>query len=115
MNLIVHIAHSHEWDHAKATGTYIPSRFAEDGFIHCSQPEQAHLPANSVFSRQDGLVLLWIDLTRLTAELRYESTDPVSAERFPHLYGPLNVDAVVGVTSLQPWEPGSFVLPPQPM
>ena len=115
MDLIVHIAHSDEWDKATDSGSYLPSRFAQDGFIHCSRPEQAALPANSLFNRQDGLILLWIDESRLTAEVRYESTDPVDGEPFPHVYGPLNVDAVVGVTVLPPWEPGSFVLPPRPV
>jgi len=37
------------------------------------------------------------DIDRLEAELRYEVGDPVSGELFPHLYGPLNLDAVVSL------------------
>jgi uncharacterized protein (DUF952 family) len=33
---------------------------------------------------------------------------------FPHLYGPLNVDAVVAESPLEPWSEGEFQLPPAP-
>jgi uncharacterized protein (DUF952 family) len=114
-DLIVHLARRHEWEAALSTGAYAPSELAADGFIHMSRPEQAHLPANAIFSSQPDLVLLWIDAGRLAAELRYERvTDDGEAHVFPHLYGPLHLDAVVGVVPLDVWEPGSFTLPRAP-
>jgi uncharacterized protein (DUF952 family) len=71
------------------------------------------LPANAFFSGQSDLVLLWVDPERLTAELRYEAPER-GAPRFPHLYGPLNVAAVLGISELPAWGPGEFVLPPTP-
>jgi uncharacterized protein (DUF952 family) len=111
--LIVHIAQGAEWDAAQPLGSYVPAGYAREGFIHMSTPDHAHLPANAMLSRQTGLVLLWIDAGRLTSELRYERITP-DGEEFPHLYGPLNIDAVISVTQLEPWEPGSFKLPPRP-
>lgn len=111
--LIVHIARETEWLEAKSGGEYVPSTLPRDGFIHLSRPEQAHLPANAMYSGQQDLVLLWVDPTQLHAELRYEAPEP-GAPQFPHLYGPLNLDAVVAETRLEPWERGAFTLPAPP-
>jgi len=113
-NLIVHIAAGTDWDAAQPTTAYLPPRFEEEGFIHMSDPDQVHLPANALYSGRADLVLLWIDAERLEGELRYESAEQDGVQ-FPHLYGPLNLDAVVAVTRLAPWEPGAFVLPPAPL
>jgi uncharacterized protein (DUF952 family) len=112
--LLVHIAEGPEWRAAAAAAApYVPAGFEADGFIHLSRPEQAHLPANALFGNRDGLVLLWIDAGRLTSEVRDERAVPGGAA-FPHLYGPLDLDAVLDVVELQPWQPGSFRLPPRP-
>jgi uncharacterized protein (DUF952 family) len=46
----------------------------------------------------------------LRAPLRYEPGDPGSAELFPHLYGPLNADAVAAVLPFAEG-PDGFALP----
>jgi uncharacterized protein (DUF952 family) len=54
-------------------------------------------------------VLLEIDPTKLTADLRF---DPVpNLGSFPHLYGPLNIDAVQQVFPFEPDDDGSFSWP----
>ena len=45
-----------------------------------------------------GLVLLWIDPTKITSDIRWEATD---GALFPHIYGPINLDAVMSVTDLK--------------
>ena len=112
-DFVVHIAREGEWRRSLRSGEYAPAEFERDGFIHLSTPEQVHLPANALFSGESGLVLLWIDPTRLRAELRYEPPE-TRAPLFPHLYGSLNVDAVVAETALETWKQGEFVLPPRP-
>ena len=112
-DIVVHIARRVDWDHAHDAGVYVPPGFSEDGFIHMSRPERAQFPANAMYGRQADLVLLWIDTGRLTHRLVYEQADDAPMA-FPHLYGQLNLDAVVGVSDLEPWESGDFVLPPQP-
>jgi uncharacterized protein (DUF952 family) len=52
------------------------------------------------FKGQTGLVILRIDTERLTSPLKWESP-PGSDETFPHVYGPVNLDAVVGVVPLE--------------
>jgi uncharacterized protein (DUF952 family) len=113
--LVVHIAERAEWLRARSRGEYAPPGLERDGFVHLSRPEQAHLPANALYAGRDDLVLLWIDAARLRAELRFEPGEPGCAVEFPHLYGPLNLDAVVGETALEPWQPGGFALPEPPL
>lgn len=102
MARIHHIATWSDWDEARRTGTYTTSTvgrtLAEEGFIHACRREQVQ----DVFDRyyagvREPLVLLSIDPERLTVEVRDE---PVGAETYPHIHGPLNRSAVVGVEPL---------------
>jgi uncharacterized protein (DUF952 family) len=103
MTLIYHITSRTAWEHAQQAGAYRAESLTAQGFIHCSTLEQVPRVAQAVFRGQQGLVLLCIDIDKLTAELRYEPPDPnipaqhYSGELFPHLYGTLNIDAVVRV------------------
>jgi uncharacterized protein (DUF952 family) len=58
----------------------------------------------------ESLVLLTIEVARLDGELRYEPGTGTD-ERFPHVYGPIRVDAVVSVEPIGRDEAGGFVLP----
>mgnify|MGYP003347114949 CR=1 FL=1 len=114
--MIVHIAHAEQWEAAQETGgEYLPADFEEDGFIHCSFPDTVAEVANERFAGQDDLVLLWIDPPKVKAGVIYERLPGVEVgDLYPHIYGGLNADAVVGVSRLEAWKSGGFVLPPQP-
>ncbi|WP_416666952.1 DUF952 domain-containing protein [Egbenema bharatensis] len=107
--MILHITDRQQWEQAKEKGIYRCESLGTEGFIHCSTPEQLTAVANSFFRGQQGLVLLCIEVDRLQAELRY---DPVENQLFPHLYGPLNLDAVIQVLDFTPDAMG-FHLPPE--
>jgi uncharacterized protein (DUF952 family) len=68
--------------------------------------------ANARFAGRRDLVLLRVAVDRLRAPLRYEPGDPGSDELFPHLYGPLDIDAVVRVIPFVEDRAG-FVLSPE--
>lgn len=92
-------------------GALRPPSLDDVGFIHLSTPDQVHLPAQALFPGRRDLVLLVVDPGRLDDPVRYEPgmpSDPASM-RFPHLYGPLPVTAVVAVVPYRP--PSRFVLP----
>ncbi|MGL5826948.1 MAG: DUF952 domain-containing protein [Nocardioides sp.] len=94
---IYHIALAEEWAKARQSGTYHTSTYgrtlADEGFIHASRREQVPTAyANHYRGVRERLVLLTIDTNRLDAEWR---EDPVGQDTFPHIYGPLNVSAVV--------------------
>lgn len=120
--LILHITNSAAWDEARMIGLYRAASLDSEGFIHCSGPEQVLTVANNFYRGQTGLLLLMIDPARLSAPLKYEppahptghseQPDPeVEEALFPHLYGPLNVDAVVRVLDFPPRPDGTFALP----
>ena len=85
----------------------MPEAFAAEGFVHCSEPDQVVRVANARFVGRTDLVLLWISVARLTAPVRYENLEG-GTELFPHVYGPINLDAVVAVTPFRPDPAGVF-------
>ena len=105
--MIYHAAPADAWS---STGeSYRPTSLDSEGFIHCSTPEQAVKVANLLFHGQKGLVLLLIDPEVVKPEIRYEGYG--DGELFPHIYGPLNIDAVLKVLDFEPEEDGNFKLP----
>jgi uncharacterized protein (DUF952 family) len=92
--------------------TYAPDSLRSEGFIHCSTPAQLIDTANRFYRGQDDLVVLHIEESRLTAELKYEASAMPHGEgtgqMFPHLYGELNVEAVERVVELPCEADGSF-------
>ena len=102
---LLHIVARDEWE-TNADTDYAPSSLASEGFIHLSTTEQVVATANRFYRGQEGLVLLEIASERLTRPLRFD--DVPGHGIFPHLYGPLNRDAVVRVLSFEPEPDGSF-------
>ncbi|MCL0059713.1 DUF952 domain-containing protein [Dehalococcoidia bacterium] len=110
MDLILHIAKRNDWEKARSSGSYRADTLESQGFIHCSTPEQVIRVANFLLRGQDDLVLLCIDSKKLGAEIRMENLEG-GDKLFPHVYGPLNVEAVVKVVDFKPQTDGTFVLP----
>jgi glutathione S-transferase len=115
MSRLYHITTAADWAAAREAGEYRLSTrgktLAEVGFIHSSHAHQVTRVADAVYRGTRGLVLLVIDPAAVRAEIREEPLGG-TGERFPHIYGPLNVDAVVEVLPFEPAEDGTFELPP---
>jgi glutathione S-transferase len=114
---LFHITAEADWARAQAVGAYSLSTrgltLAEVGFVHCAFEEQVARVANSFFRGMDKLVVLRIALDRLDSEVRYESVEG-GDELFPHVYGPLNLEAVVAVLPLPPGSDGTFTFAAAP-
>jgi uncharacterized protein (DUF952 family) len=116
---ILHLALNDAWLAAVEKGAYQADSLSMEGFIHCSKPPQIVGVANSFYRGQQGLVLLVIDPSKLKPELKWEppaEPEPIHAragDLFPHIYGPLNLDAVVEVLPFEPNASGFFSLPPK--
>jgi uncharacterized protein (DUF952 family) len=98
-DLMFHLALASDWEEAQAPGVYAVSTLGrtldEEGFIHASRADQwAGVRERFYTEVSEPLVLLTIDRSRLLAEVRDEVV-PGLDETFPHIYGPVNVDAVV--------------------
>ena len=100
MAIIYHITTVAEWRMAQQKGVYEAASLPVEGFIHLSKAEQVAGVLERYYKGQSGLVKLSVDTEKLKAGLRYELAPSVN-EAFPHLYGPLNLDAVITVTELQ--------------
>ena len=117
MSSILHVTRRTDWLAAQRTGEYSPDSLSTEGFIHCSRPDQVVRVANFLFTGQRGLVLLVVDPAILTSELKWEPTSgappevSMVTELFPHVYGPLNLEAVVRVLDFEPGPDGKFTLP----
>ncbi|MBI1757832.1 MAG: DUF952 domain-containing protein [Actinobacteria bacterium] len=111
MGLIYHISNATDWQQARVDGAYrISTRgrsLEQQGFIHASTAEQVAPVANAVYVGDQGLLVLVIDETRVNPEIVYESV-PGWEKPFPHIYGPLNLDAVVKTLPLPKDENGLF-------
>ncbi|MGH2689621.1 MAG: DUF952 domain-containing protein [Actinomycetota bacterium] len=98
--LLYHLALAGNWAGSAEAGEYRVSGLGmtleEEGFIHCSQADQVQRTADRFYRDRSDVLLLTIDPGRLTAPLRLETNRP-GGEAYPHLYGPLNLDAVVDV------------------
>ncbi|MGD1897292.1 MAG: DUF952 domain-containing protein [Phormidesmis sp.] len=107
--MIFHITDRAAWQRAQVAGAYCAPSLETEGFIHFSQEHQVIATANRFYRGQSGLVLLAVACDRLQSELRYD--DVLAHGTFPHLYGPLNLDAVVAVHSFDAGPAGQFVMP----
>jgi uncharacterized protein (DUF952 family) len=108
MSYLVHLCQRSAWDQALAAGEYRAPSLEREGFIHCSRPEQVQRVALRFYRDLPGLILLWIDPERVRPEIRWETAD---GESFPHLYGPLNLDAVISYQDYVPTSGNLF--PPE--
>ena len=113
VSVILHIVRREQWEKAKLEGVYRGDTLDSQGFIHCSTSKQIVKVANALFCAQKGLMLLYIDTTKVQSEIRYESAG--SKELYPHIYGPLNIDAVIKVAPFEPVRNGRFKLPKERM
>ena len=107
MTQLFHLAEPAYWVAAQDSGAYSRSTrgrtLADEGFIHASTEAQWQRVRASIYADHPGaLVLLVIDSELLRSEVRMEIGDPVTGELFPHVYGPIEFDAVVDVRRLEP-------------
>lgn len=93
---IIHLISESDWAAAKRAGEWRPPSLATEGFIHCSRPEQVAATMRRHFPGRSDMLMLVLDPARIAAEIRDEDLYG-RGETFPHIYGPLNLDAVVEV------------------
>ncbi|WP_445182518.1 DUF952 domain-containing protein [Pseudonocardia sp. Cha107L01] len=116
MGVIYHIAYRADWEQARRAGQYSVSTrgvsLAEQGFIHASTAAQVAGVANAFYTGEEGLTVLVIDEDKVGPPIEYEPPAPGMAELFPHIYGPLNTDAVIDVRPLEAGGDGRFAFSP---
>ena len=104
---LVHLCQEKEWLGARELGIFKSKSLDHEGFIHCSQPQQILQVANRFYQGIPGLILLWIDPEKINSVIRWEAADGAI---FPHIYGPINLDAIFSMTNINPDDDGIFRL-----
>ncbi|HET6995800.1 MAG TPA: DUF952 domain-containing protein [Chitinophagaceae bacterium] len=96
MPVICHVTSVDAWNEAKTKGFYEHPSLKEEGFIHCSEDRQVSGVLSRYFEGQINLIKLLIDTEKLGSRLVFDWS-PSSADTFPHVYGPINLDAVIEI------------------
>ena len=110
MRRIYKICSASAWREAERQGVYRGSPDdIRDGFIHFSLASQVTETAMKHFFGQTGLFLIEVDADALGDALRWEASR--NDELFPHLYGELDLGAVIGVHDMQARSDGTHVIP----
>ncbi len=94
---ILHLASASDWER-RTGGHYQPPGLEADGFVHLCTRDQLTGVVDRYYRGRDDLLLVTVRTDRLDAPLIWEDTTG-SGERFPHLYGPLALAAVVSVVA----------------
>ena len=96
MATVYHVTTKKEWNQAVQQGFYEAPSLKSEGFIHCSEAQQVAGVLQRYYSGQTNLLKLAINTDKLTSRLQYDLAPSIN-ELFPHVYGPINVDAVIAV------------------
>jgi uncharacterized protein (DUF952 family) len=112
--VILHLVAEEVWRTLGPGDRYAPASLDTEGFVHCTADDDLLLRVANAFYVGDHrpMVVLGLDPDRLAGEVRWEAPpdgDPLATERFPHVYGPLEVDAVVQVRRLERDADGAYV------
>jgi uncharacterized protein (DUF952 family) len=107
--MIYHIVPRADWEAATGFEDYRGDSLEAEGFIHCSTKVQVLDVAKHWFPGRDDLLLLKIDPARLSAQVLYE--DGGNGMLFPHVYGPIEKQAVVAVADFLRRLDGQFEWP----
>jgi uncharacterized protein (DUF952 family) len=91
---------------------YVPAAYEADGFIHCTDGAHNLAAVADRYYKDDRrmYIALVIDKTKVSASIVYED----KARIYPHIYGPLNRDAIVTVLPVLRNADGSFQPPRRP-
>ena len=100
MPLIYHITSASLWNAAREQGKdFEAPSLKTEGFIHCSMENQVDGVLERYYQGQTDLVKLVIEPEKLNSKLVHEWS-PSTRDTFPHIYGPINLDAVIEVVAL---------------
>ena len=118
--MILHLLSRKSWIEAQEVGQLIAPSVAIEGFAHCSTEHQMVDVANKYYRGTRDMVLLNIDPDKLTSPLKFEPPAHLDGSPalpheplFPHIYGPINLDAVSEVIDFPCNEEGYFTSPLQ--
>jgi uncharacterized protein (DUF952 family) len=116
--MIYHITSRTAWSEARERGDYRAESLETEGFIHCSTETQVVPVAEKYYKGQKNLLLLVVEPALLSSDLKWEPPSGgapppgvAEGELFPHVYGPINLEAVVQAIDLESNPDGKYGFP----
>ena len=107
-NIVYHITTDHPLE-----GSYSHPSLETEGFIHCSTAWQVNRSANKYYKNVNNVVVMAIDSSKLHSQLVFEDTaGDGTGPRFPHIYGPVNPEAIIGLYPFSQNSDGHFEITP---
>lgn len=101
-----HIVPREVWD-ALGDADYAPYSLREEGFIHTTDGMDNMVVTANKHYRDDPrpYYILTVDLDKLNSRWQYDDPQRI----YPHIYGPINRDAVIKVAGMPREADGTFV------
>ena len=96
-----------EYNQALNQGFLTRDSIELEGFIHASPKEQLTRVANKYYKATIKPLILVVDASKVNVEVKWE---PAAGSLYPHIYGPLNADAITEAQEIVLNENGDFVL-----
>ncbi len=111
MSQIYHLVPAERWRSWPAGEAYLPAEYEQDGFVHCTKGDELMLQVANRFYRDvpGDFLLLVLDTARLTSPLTWEQPGDDLAPLFPHIYGSINREAIVGEREIVRDSTGDFI------
>ncbi|WP_281556457.1 DUF952 domain-containing protein [Thalassomonas sp. RHCl1] len=94
-----------EYQQAQQSGELVRDSLTEEGFIHASPKHQLTRIANKYYTKTIEPLVMVVDKFRITNEVKWE---PATGGLYPHIYGPLNMDAVIRTVPIALNASGNF-------
>ena len=93
--LIYHIVLPEVWEKFKGEKFYEAETLKTEGFIHCSFSEQLKAVLCRYYKDAESVLILEIETEKVTSKLINEPS--TGGEIYPHIYGKINAESVVGI------------------
>ena len=92
--ILIHLIEREDWESAREENPLFQKSFIQFGFVHCCLPDQTESVLSQWFAGNNEVIAVEIDSEKLKFPLVFENLEGGN-EDFPHIYGPVNIDAIV--------------------
>ena len=105
----LHLVPEAAWEAHDPSSPYLPAPYPEDGFVHCTDGDEAVVAVANRFYRDDprSFLLLTLDLDRTGSPWRFDDPE----RRYPHVYGPVDPACILEVRRMLRDADGQFRSP----
>lgn len=98
--MIYHIVAPEVWENFKDKDFYEAESLRTEGFIHCSFRGQLEAVLQRYYEDAEKILVLEIETEKLVSKPVEEPS--TGGEIYPHIYGTINREAIVGITERSP-------------